>query len=75
MPFFLKPWPIVLAVLCGWVNEHQQRTIAFQNAQIAVLLEKLGQKHVLLADDQRRDLAASRLGSEGQGTRPQIKKQ
>ena len=57
MSFLLQPWHIVLAVLCGMVNQRQQQIIEFQNAQIEALLKKLGRKRLLLDDDQRRLLA------------------
>jgi len=57
MNFILQPWQLLLAVLCGWVNQRQQEMIAFQNTQIESLLQKLGQKRLLLTDDQRRLLA------------------
>ena len=57
MSFLLHPWHILLAALCGMVNEHQQQIIEFQNAQIETLLKKLGKKRLLLNDDQRRLLA------------------
>ncbi|MEO1999274.1 MAG: hypothetical protein ABGZ17_28855, partial [Planctomycetaceae bacterium] len=57
MSFLLQPWHILLAALCGMVNERQQQIIQFQNAQIEALLKKLGHKRLLLDDDQRRLLA------------------
>ena len=57
MPFLLQPWHILLASLCGMVNERQQQIIEFQNAQIEALLKKPGKKRLLLDDDQRRLLA------------------
>ncbi|MEO2009687.1 MAG: helix-turn-helix domain-containing protein [Pirellulaceae bacterium] len=57
MPFLLQPWDILLAALCGMVNERQQQIIEFQNAQIEALLKKLGKKRLLLDDNQRRLLA------------------
>ena len=57
MPFLLTPWHILLAALCGLVNERQQQIIEFQNAQIEALLRKLEKKRLLLNDDQRRLLA------------------
>ena len=57
MPFLLQTWHILLASLCGMVNERQQQIIEFQNAQIEALLKKLGKKRLLLDDDQRRLLA------------------
>ena len=57
MSFLLTPWHILLAEICGMVNQRQQQIIAFQNAQIAALLKKLGRQRLLLDDDQRRLLA------------------
>ena len=57
MSFLLTPWHILLAVLCGLLNQRQQQIIEFQNAQIEALLKKLGRKRLLLDDDQRRLLA------------------
>ena len=53
----LQPWHILLATLCGLVNQRQQQIIEFQNAQIEALLKKLGMKRLLLDEDQRRLLA------------------
>ena len=61
MPFLLQPWHILLAALCGLVNQRQQRIIEFQNTQINALLKKLGRKRLLLNDDQRRLLAVKAL--------------
>ena len=57
MSFLLQPWQIMLAALCGLVNQRQQQLIEFQNAQIDALLKQLGKKRLLLDDDQRRLLA------------------
>ena len=57
MSFVLHPWHVVLAALCGMVNQRQQQIIEFQNAQIEALLKKLGKKRLLLDDHQRRLLA------------------
>ena len=57
MSFLIQPWHILLACLCGMVNDRQQQIIEFQNAQIKALLKKLGRKRLLLNDDQRRLLA------------------
>ena len=57
MSFLLQPWQIMLAALCGLVNQRQQQIIEFQNAQIEALLKQLGKKRLLLDDDQRRRLA------------------
>ena len=57
MSFLLQPWHILLATICGLVNQRQQQIIEFQNARIEALLKKLGRKRLLLDDDQRRLLA------------------
>ncbi|MEO1979225.1 MAG: helix-turn-helix domain-containing protein, partial [Fuerstiella sp.] len=57
MSFLLQTWHILLAALCGMVNQRQQQIIEFQNAQIETLLKKLGKKRLLLDDNQRRLLA------------------
>ena len=57
MYFLLQPWHMLLAVLCGMVNQRQQQIIEFQNAQIDTLLKQLGKKRLLFNDDQRRLLA------------------
>ena len=57
MSFILQPWHILLASICGLVNQRQQQIIEFQNAHIKALLKKLGHKRLLLDDQQRRLLA------------------
>ncbi len=57
MHFLLQTWQILLAALCGMVNQRQQQIIEFQNAQIETLLKELGKKRLLLNDNQRRLLA------------------
>ncbi len=52
-----QPWHVLLASICGLVNQRQQQIIEFQNAQIEALLKKLRHKRLLLDDDQRRLLA------------------
>ena len=54
MSFILQPWHILLAALCGLVNQREQQIIEFQNAQIEAFLKHLGKKRLLLDDDQRR---------------------
>ena len=56
MSFVLQPWHILLAALCGLVNQRQQQIIEFQNAQIEALIKKLDRR-LILDDDQRRLLA------------------
>ena len=64
MSFLLQPWHMLLAVLCGMVNQRQQQIIEFQNAQIDTLLKQLGKKRLLLNDDQRRLLAVKGTPSD-----------
>ncbi len=58
MSFVLHPWQLFFLILSGFVNRQQQEIIEFQNAQIRVLMDKMGRKRILLTDDQRRVLAA-----------------
>jgi hypothetical protein len=57
MNFVLQPLHLLVVILAGWFNQHQQAVIEFQITQIQVLMKKLGQKRILLNDDQRRRLA------------------
>ena len=57
MSFVLRPWQLFFLILSGWINRRQQEIIEFQNAQIQALMDKMGRKRILLADDQRRLLA------------------
>ena len=53
MSFVLQPWQLSFIILAGWINRHQQIVIDFQSAQIQAMMEKLGQKRILLTDDLR----------------------
>ncbi|MFT5404493.1 MAG: putative transposase [Verrucomicrobiales bacterium] len=57
MRFIFHPWQLFFLILAGWVNRQQQEMIEFQNAQIRILMEKMGRKRILLTDEQRRVLA------------------
>jgi len=57
MKFVLQPLHLLVVILAGWVNRHQQAVIEFQSTQIQVMMEKLGSKRILLNDEQRRRLA------------------
>ena len=46
MSFLFTPWHILLAALCGMVNQRQQQIFGRQNAQIEALLKKLGTKQL-----------------------------
>ena len=54
MSFLLQPWHILLATICGLVNQRHQQIIEFQNARIEALLKKHEKKRLLLDDDQHR---------------------
>ena len=58
MSFVLQPGHILLAALCGMVNQRQQQIFEFQNAQIEALLNNLG------ASNCSRRSAASAPGSK-----------
>jgi len=53
MKFFLQPWQLMLIILAGWINRQQQQVIEYLRTENAVLKEKLGEKRILLTDDQR----------------------
>ena len=56
MTFVLKPWQLLLLILSGWINRHQQDAIEYLLTENQVLREKLGKRRILLNDDQRRRL-------------------
>ena len=70
MNFVLKPWQLLLFILAGWINRHQQDAIEYLLTENQVLRENLGKGRILLNDDQRRRLAVKgkvlnhRLGLE-----------
>ena len=57
MRFIFHPWHLLFLILAGWINRQQQEVIEFQNAQIRILMKKMGRRRILLTDDQRRVLA------------------
>jgi putative transposase len=57
MKLILRPWQLFVFVIAGLINRQQQQVIEFQNAQIRILMDKLGKKRIPLTDDQRRMLA------------------
>ena len=61
-----KPHMMLLMMLAGWINRHQQDMIEYLKEENKVLREKLGTKRLLLNDDQRRRLAvlAKKLSRE-----------
>jgi putative transposase len=57
MKSVLQPWHLLLFIIAGWVNRHQQDVLEYLRTEIQVLKEKLGKKRILLNDDQRCRLA------------------
>jgi hypothetical protein len=57
LTFILQPWQLLLLIVAGWINRQQQQIIDYLRTENQVLKEKLGKRHILLSDDQRRRLA------------------
>jgi hypothetical protein len=58
----VKPMGMLLMMLAGWINRHQQDVITYLKEEDKILREKLGTKRILLNDNQRMRLA--RLGKQ-----------
>jgi len=60
----VKPMGMLLMMLAGWINRHQQDVITYLKEENKILREKLGTKRILLNDSQRMRLAelGKRLG-------------
>ncbi len=52
-----SPGQLLMLMLAGWINRHQQAVIAYQREEIKVLREMLGGKRLRFTDEQRRRLA------------------
>ena len=52
-----SPGQLVVLMVAGWMNRHQQTVIAYQKEEIKVLREMLGSKRLRFTDPQRRRLA------------------
>ena len=59
-----QPWTMLLMMMAGWLNRHQQDVINYLKEENKILREKLGTKRILLNDHQKMRLAhlAKRLG-------------
>jgi hypothetical protein len=57
MKSVLHAWQILLVILAGWINKHQQNAIEYLITEDRILREKLDKRRILLTDDQRRRLA------------------
>lgn len=52
-----RPMTMILVILVGWINQHQQDVIEYLKAENAILKEKIGKKRNILSDQHRRILA------------------
>ena len=43
------PYTVLLMMLTGWLNRHQQNVIEFLKEENKILKEKIGTKHILLS--------------------------
>jgi hypothetical protein len=57
MTAMFQPWHMLLLILSGWINRRHQDVIEYLLAENRILRKKLGNKRILLNDDQRRRLA------------------
>jgi hypothetical protein len=67
MEWLLRPWHLTILAIASWMNREQQDAMQYLEAENAVLREKLGERRILLSDDQRRRLAVKgkQLGRRG----------
>ena len=64
MSFLLHPVHVVVTLLTEWVRHEQEKVIEFLRTETEVLLEQLGDKRILLSDDDRRLLAVKGMALE-----------
>ncbi|MCP4783281.1 MAG: hypothetical protein GY903_00410 [Fuerstiella sp.] len=64
MSFLLHPLQVFAAMLNERVRHEQEKRIEFLRAETEVLLEQLGDKRILLSDDERRLLAVKGMALE-----------
>ena len=58
----VKPTGMLLMMLAGWINRHQQDMITYLKEENKILRDKLGTERILLNDSQQIRLA--RLGKQ-----------
>jgi hypothetical protein len=56
LKFVLRPWQLLLLILAGWINRHQQRFLDYLRIENQVLKEQLDKKCILPTDNNRRRL-------------------
>ncbi len=61
MNFLPKPWQLLLLILAGWINRHQQDAIEYLLTENQVLRENLGKGRILFNDDQRQSVGRPRV--------------
>jgi putative transposase len=49
---------VLIAMIAGWINRHQQQVIDYQQEEICILKAKLGGQRIRFTDAERRRLAA-----------------
>ncbi len=54
MKAVLQTWQLLLLILAGWINRHQQYVLEYLCAENQVLKAKLGKKRILLSDDREK---------------------
>jgi len=54
MKSVIQPWHLLLCIIAGWIDCHQQDVVEYLRTENQVLKEKLGKKRFLLREDQRR---------------------
>ena len=59
-----QPWTMLLMMMAGWLNRHQQDVIEYLKEENKILREKFGKKRILLNDNQKMRLSrlAKKLG-------------
>ena len=55
----IRAFAILLAMLAGWINRHQQDIIEYLKTENTILRDKLGKSRIILSDEQKRLLAVS----------------
>jgi hypothetical protein len=53
MKSVLQPWHLLLFIIAGWVNRHQQDVVEYLRTENRALKEKFGKKRILLSDGKR----------------------
>ena len=57
MSFPIHPIQVIVALLAEWVRREQEKVIEFLESETKILREQLGDRRILLSDNERRLLA------------------